>query len=147
MLGFIRNHQQFQWRDKKKEVLTKDVSKSCHVRPIRCLRPQIYLGWLEMWRDFILGMWLIQPFCWYVLYSMVSHHLSWHVFAVEGQPCISIDTLSLHFRLSAVSYTFLSLAYVYPSFSRAHSALKEQKFIFAHSPASGRMQQSCCSFL
>lgn len=56
-------------------------------------------------------------------------------------------TLSLHFRPSAVSYTFLSLAYVYPSFFRAHAALKEQNFIFIHSPFSGWMQQSLCSFL
>lgn len=55
MLDFRRNRQQFHWRDKEKEVLTKDVSKSCHMRPIRCLRPQIFMGWLEMWRHFILG--------------------------------------------------------------------------------------------
>lgn len=75
------------------------MSKSCHVRPIRCLRPQIFMGWLEMWRNFILGMGPIQPFCWDLLHSMVSHHLSWLAvkgqlakLAVKGQPCISIDT-------------------------------------------------------
>lgn len=146
MLDFRRSHQQFHWRDKEKEVQTKDVSKGCHARPIRCLRPQICMGWLELWRHFILDTWPIQPFCWDLLRSMVSHHPNWHLLAVKGQPCISI-TLSLHFRPSAVSYTFLSLAYVYPSFFRAHTALKEKKFIFIHSPSSGRMQQSCCSFL
>lgn len=154
MLDFRSNHQQFHWRDKEKEVLTKDVSKSCHERPFGCLRSQIFMGWLEMWRNFILGTWPIQPFCWDLLHSMVSRHLRWLVvkgqlakLAVKGQPCISIDTLSLHFRPSAVSDTFLSLGYVYPSSFRAHTALKEQKFIFVHSPASGQMQQSCCSFL
>lgn len=149
MLDFRQNPQQFHWRDKEKEAITKDVSKSCHVRPIRCLRPQMYMAWLEMWRHFILGTWCIQPFWWDLLHSEVSHHLSWHLLAVKGQPCISIDTLSWHFKLrpSTVSYTFLSLAYVYPSFFKAHAAVKEQKFIFVHSPASGRLQQSCCTFL
>lgn len=28
----------------KEEVITEDVSKSCHVRPIRCLRTWMYLA-------------------------------------------------------------------------------------------------------
>lgn len=110
----------------KEEVVTEDVSESGHVRPIRCLRTQMCLVWPEIWGHFILGMWSIQPFCWDLLHSVVPHRLSWHLLAMKGQPCISIYTLSLHFRPVlplTVSYTFLSLAYVYLYFFRVHTAL------------------------
>lgn len=45
---------------------------------------------------------------------------------MKEEPCISIYALSFHFRpvlALPVSYTFLSLAYVYPSFFRVHAAL------------------------
>lgn len=110
----------------KEEAVTEDVSESCHGRPIRCLRSQIYLAWLEIWRRFILGARSIQPFCWDLLHSVVPHHQSWHLLAMKEQPCVSTYTLSLHFRPVlplTLSYTLLSLAYVYPSFFRVHTAL------------------------
>lgn len=126
-------------------MLTKDVSKSCHMRRIRCLRPQIYVGWLEMWRCFILGtLFSLSVGISYIQWCHIIQadtYLQW-----KDSPAF-LSRLSLHFRPSAVSYTFLSLAYVYPSFFRAHTALKEQKFIFICSPSSGRLQQSCWSFL
>lgn len=88
------------------------MSESCHVRPIRCLRTEMYLARLEIWRIFILGMWSLQTFCWDLLHSVVPHHLHLHLLAMKGQFCISSYTLSLHFRPVlplAVFYTFSCL--------------------------------------
>lgn len=68
-----------------------------------------------MWRSFILGTWSIQPFCWDLLHSVVSHHLSLHLLAIRGQHCISIYILTgisgQSYSLT-FSYTFLSLVFI-----------------------------------
>lgn len=138
----------------KEEAVTEDVSESGHVRPIRCLRTQMCLVWLEIWRHFILGMWSIQPFCWDLLHSVVPHGLSWHLLSMKGQPCISIYTLEFAFQASptpTVSYTFLSLAYVYLYFFRVHNCFNNRNLslstVLPLVCCSRISRKSCCSFL